>query len=449
MDFNQFEFEKNLQRKTGTESTEAPVKKIDIDKIKIKDADDVPINTYAAETPRDRAAKLAAWEEQKGIKHKEKKPIFGDKKAKSGDNGEAEEKRHIPKSVIFISCVLLASIVLTFISWFAIRDCFAFHNKVSEDIPIVVEEGEGLSKITGKLADADIIDFPLAFRLYYSLVRRSSSAQYGTHYFKKGDDYDTILRKLAQATESRETSEFLIPEGKTQADIISILSNGGLASAGDLTEAINFSSYNDLDFIKSIPERGARLEGYLFPAKYDIYVGESATSIIIRMLKKFDSVFDDMMRARAKELDMSIDEVVTLASIIQAEAGSEDEMPNISSVFHNRLKNPNYGYLQSCATVQYTMSERRDVLTLNDIAVDNKYNTYKYPGLPTGPICNPGLAAIEAALYPADTDYYYFVSDGNGNNVFSRTYAEHNKAKKTFIKDGKFIKGTNITDSDN
>lgn len=448
MDFNQFEFEKNLQRKTGAEPAESPDKKIDIDRIKIKDADDVPINTFAAETPRDRAAKLAAWEAQKGIKHKEKKPKSGAPKSTSEKGAEPEGKRRVPKSVIFISCVLAASILLTAVSWLAIRDCFAFHNKVSEDIPIVVEEGEGLSKITTKLADADIIDFPLAFRLYYSLVRKNSSAQYGTHYFKKGDDYDTILRKLSQATESRETSEFLIPEGKTQADIISILSNGGFASAGDVSEAINFSSYDDFDFLKNIPERGARLEGYLFPAKYDIYVGESATSIIIRMLKKFASVFDDMMRLRAKEMGMSIDEVVTLASVIQAEAGNEDEMPNISSVFHNRLKDPNYGYLQSCATVQYTMSERRDVLTLKDIAVDNKYNTYKYPGLPTGPICNPGLAAIEAALYPADTDYYYFVSDGNGNNVFSRTYAEHTKAKKTFIKDGKFIKGTNVTDSD-
>ena len=89
-----------------------------------------------------------------------------------------------------------------------------------------------------------------------------------------------------------------------------------------------------------------------------------------------------------------------------------------------------------------------DQRTKADISVDNKYNTYKYPGLPQGPICNPGLAAIEAALYPADTDYYYFVSDGKGTNVFSRSYAEHVKAKNTYIKDGAFISGTDITDSD-
>ena len=288
----------------------------------------------------------------------------------------------------------------------------------------------------------------MAFRLYYTFIKKNTQVQYGTHYFKKGDDYDAILRKLSEATESRETAEFLVTEGKTQKDVISIIANAGYASSADLTEAINFTQFDDFKFLKNLPERSARLEGYLFPAKYEIYAGESARSIINRMLKKFDSVFDDLIYDRAEELGMTVDEVITLASIIQAEAGSEDEMPNVSSVFHNRLKNPSFGYLQSCATVQYTMTERKDVLTLADISVDNPYNTYKYAGLPAGPICNPGLAAIEAALYPADTDYYYFVSDGNGNNIFSRTYAEHTKAKNTYIKDGKFVSGTNITDGD-
>ncbi|MBQ6552059.1 MAG: endolytic transglycosylase MltG [Clostridia bacterium] len=442
MDFNQSEFEKNLLRKANDSSGDpAPGRKIAVDDIRIKDADDVPINTYEQETPRDRAAKLAAWEAQKG-----RKPSKSTGKA--ADKAEPKTKRPVPKSVIFISCVIVVSLLLTLLSWLAIRDCFAFHNKVSEDIPIVVEDGEGLSTITSKLSDADIIDFPFAFRLYYSLIKKNTQVQYGTHYFKKGDDYDTILRKLSQATESRETAEFLVTEGKTQKDVISIISNAGYASRADLTEAINFTQFEDFKFLNDLPERSARLEGYLFPAKYEIYAGESATSIIIRMLKKFDSVFDELMYERAEELGMTVDEVITLASIIQAEAGSEDEMPNVSSVFHNRLNNPSFGYLQSCATVQYTMTERKDVLTKADISVDNKYNTYKYPGLPQGPICNPGLAAIEAALYPADTDYYYFVSDGKGTNVFSRSYAEHVKAKNTYIKDGAFISGTDITDSD-
>ena len=441
MEFNQSEFEKNLMRKDSRPTdAPAPQSRIDVDRIRIKDADDVPINTYDGETPRARAAKLAEYERRKAL-------ASGKTTGKAADKKKKKAKRGVPKGVIYISCVLVVSLLLTLVAWLAIRDCFAFHNKVSEDIPIVVEDGEGLSTITSKLSDADIIDFPLAFRIYYSVIKKGTQVQYGTHYFKKGDDYDTILRKLSEATESRETAEFLVTEGKTQADVIGIISRAGYASSADLTEAINFTKFDDFKFLENLPERAARLEGYLFPAKYEIYAGESATSIIIRMLKKFDSVFDDLMYERAKELGMTVDEVITLASIIQAEAGSEDEMPNVSSVFHNRLNNPSYGYLQSCATVQYTMTERKDVLTQADIAVDNKYNTYKYPGLPVGPICNPGLAAIEAALYPADTDYYYFVSDGNGNNVFSHSYSEHVNAKNKYIRNGQFISGTDITDN--
>jgi UPF0755 protein len=287
MEFNQSEFEKNLLRKVNDSDDVPPSKKkIDVDSIHIKDADDVPINTYEGETPRDRAAKLAAWEQQKG-----RKP--GKSTGKAADKDKP--KRKVSKSVIFISCVIAASLILTLISWLAIRDCFAFHNKVSEDIPIVVEDGEGLSTITTKLSDADIIDFPLAFRLYYTLIKKNTQVQYGTHYFKKGDDYDAILRKLSEATESRETAEFLVTEGKTQKDVISIISNAGYATRADLTEAINFTQFEDFEFLNDLPERSARLEGYLFPAKYEIYAGESATSIIIRMLKKFDSLFYHLM----------------------------------------------------------------------------------------------------------------------------------------------------------
>lgn len=428
MNFDDSKFAENLQKKANIseeKAAEEPKKTIDIDSIHIKDADDVPIASYDPETPRERKTKLEKYEEEK--------------------KKNSKKKIKIPKGWIYIGSVVLVSIILSLIAWLAIKDCFAFNAKASEDIPIVIEEGEGLSSITRKLSDADIVDFPLAFRLYYKFVKKGTQVQYGTHYFRKSDDYDTILSTLSKSTESRATQEFLITEGKTQEEIIQTISKLGYASSADLSETINFNSFEDFEFVKALPNRAARLEGYLFPAKYEIYEGESATSIVIRMLKKFDSVFDDIMKDRAKEMGMTVDEVITLASIIQAEAGNEDEMPMVSSVFHNRLKDPSFGYLQSCATVEYTMAERKDILTLEDIAVDNKYNTYKYPGLPAGPICNPGLAAIEAALYPADTNYYYFVSDMNGGNIFSVTYAEHLKAKQKALYGGGSVSGTNIT----
>lgn len=120
-----------------------------------------------------------------------------------------------------------------------------------------------------------------------------------------------------------------------------------------------------------------------------------------------------------------MDEIVTLASIIEAEAGSDADRPLVSSVFHNRLSSTTYPYLESCATVQYILGERKPILSNSDIQIDSPYNTYINEGLPIGPICSPGKASIEAALYPADTDYYFFQSDADGKIYYSETYDEH------------------------
>ena len=122
---------------------------------------------------------------------------------------------------------------------------------------------------------------------------------------------------------------------------------------------------------------------------------------------------------------MTTNEVITLASIIEREAARDSERALVSSVFHNRLKSSEYPYLQSCATVQYLLSERKEVLSDKDIEIDSPYNTYKYKGLPPGPIASPGRKSIEAALYPAQTNYYFFVSNGDGTQTFSETYEEH------------------------
>ena len=122
---------------------------------------------------------------------------------------------------------------------------------------------------------------------------------------------------------------------------------------------------------------------------------------------------------------MTTHEVITLASMIERAAAVDSERKLVSSVFHNRLKSTQYPYLQSCATVQYILKERKDVLSKADTQIDSPYNTYIYPGLPAGPIASPGKASIEAALWPAETNYYFFVSNGDGTQTFSETYNEH------------------------
>ena len=151
---------------------------------------------------------------------------------------------------------------------------------------------------------------------------------------------------------------------------------------------------------------------------------EKVAQILVEQFKK---TFTDSLLRRAEEINFSLSEVVTLASMIEAEAKDGEEREMISAVYHNRLKR---GMLLQCdPTVIYALSELDRPLLLKDLKIDSPYNTYKYPGLPPGPICNPGKASIFAALYPADADYLYFVAKGDGTHIFSTTLKEHNKAK--------------------
>ena len=168
----------------------------------------------------------------------------------------------------------------------------------------------------------------------------------------------------------------------------------------------------------------------MFPDTYQFTANMSAHDILQVMLNRFDEIYTDKYQARAAELGMTTDEVVTLASVIEREAASPDEARLVSSVFHNRLKSSDYPYLQSCATVQYVLKERKPVLSVADTKIDSPYNTYQNKGLPVGPIASPGKSSLEAALYPADTDYLFFVVGKDGKTVFSKTYEEHLRASQ-------------------
>ncbi|MPM88934.1 hypothetical protein SDC9_136038 [bioreactor metagenome] len=242
-------------------------------------------------------------------------------------------------------------------------------------------------------------------------------------------DYLEIVSSLQKTATFQETVRVTIPEGKELREIIDILAQANVCSADELWDAVKTHTY-DYDFLKDLPDRENRLEGYLFPDTYEFFTGSDADTVIKKFLNNFDSKWTDEFTQRAKELDMSIDQVVTLASIIEREAVGDSDRDVVSSVFHNRLNSKSMTLLQSCATVQYVLKERKAVLTYDDIKIDSPYNTYIYPGLPIGPIASPGLASIKAALYPASTDYYYFVVSASGEHIFSKTLAEHEAAIK-------------------
>ena len=232
-------------------------------------------------------------------------------------------------------------------------------------------------------------------------------------------------------TESDPIVRVMFPEGYTATQIAEKLEENGVCSAADFMEEVkNYSAVKDsyaclsgVDFSK----RAFALEGYVFPDTYDFYRGESAKNALGRFLSNMNSKVTDARLARAKELGYSFDEIITLASVIQEECGDPQEMPNVSSVLHNRLKSPDYGRLQCDVTINYVNDRITDspYLTGDTSHFAELYNTYKVRGLPEGAICCPGIDAIDAALYPAESNNYFFVTDPEMNYYYAETYEKH------------------------
>lgn len=218
------------------------------------------------------------------------------------------------------------------------------------------------------------------------------------------------------------------PEGSTVTQIAKKLEENGVCSASDFISAANDPmNLEGFSFVIPNPdERAFLLEGYIFPDTYEFYRNESATSAIKRFLKNSEAKFTGEIRERCEELGYTLDEILTLASIIQEEAGDPAEMYKVSSVLHNRLDNSRFPKLQCDAATFYL----RDYVELyvseeRYAELDELYNTYKCEALPAGPITNSGIDAVMAALYPEETDYYFFITDGEGEYHYAETWAEH------------------------
>lgn len=287
---------------------------------------------------------------------------------------------------------------------------------------IDVPAGAGASKVATLLSNRGIIKYPTLFKLY---AGNKYMFQQGRHSVSTSMTYDELLETFGSYAEGGvgEQVEVVIPEGYELVQIAELLEQNGLTTKDEFLNEVNYGEF-DYDFVAQIPREENRLEGYLYPATYQIYPGTSAHDIVLMMLSAFNS--NVMPVYNASGTTDTVDYIVTMASVIEREAANESEMKTVSSVFNNRLYEGRK--LESCATVQYILHERKTVLSVEDTEIDSPYNTYKYKGLPIGPISSPGLAAIKAALYPIDTDYMYFVADPSGSkNYFSQTYEEHNE----------------------
>lgn len=295
---------------------------------------------------------------------------------------------------------------------------------------IIIPKGSNLRAVSSILEKEKLIKDSLVFELYCKLNDKSEGIKAGKYSIKTSMGVPEIIEVISNSSNAIvDTIKFTIPEGYNLKQIVDKINNLGVVSPESIQAALKADKY-DYEFLEQIPERENRLEGYLFPDTYEIYRDTTAEAVIKKLLGRFDDVFTEEFRKRAEELNMSIDQVVILASIIEREARLDKERKTISGVFHNRLKKKML--LQSCATVQYLLKEPKEELLYEDLEIDSPYNTYKYAGLPPGPIASPGLAAIEATLYPEDTDLLYFFALDDGSHIFTKTYDEHINAQNKY-----------------
>ena len=297
-----------------------------------------------------------------------------------------------------------------------------------ESVSITIPSGTGTGGIAQILEENGLIDNTGVFKLQSKSKGYDGKFKAGQYSLSPSMSMDDIMKILMAG--KADTVRFTIPEGYDIKRTTAKLAEEGLINAEAFAKEVEAGQF-DYKFLADAPAGPDRLEGFLFPETYDIFTTANEHDIILKMLEQFNIVFTDEYYARADELGMSVRDVITLASIIEREARAPEDRPIIASVFYNRLKIDMP--LQSCATVQYILGEQKAVLSIKDTKIESPYNTYLNPGLPPGPIASPGADSIKAALYPADTDYLYFLAKGDGSHAFSSTYEQFLKDKAKYI----------------
>jgi UPF0755 protein len=291
---------------------------------------------------------------------------------------------------------------------------------------VAIEKGEGIKMIGNDLEKAGLIRGKFYFEIYV-LLSNNKNLQAGEYELSPSMAMPEIVEILSGGKVSSNEVRVTIPEGFNLKEIDARLAANGLIKASDLI---------DLDFNKiqnsKFKIQNSSLEGYLFPDTYIFSKDSILDEIVRKILDNFNAKVDQQMLEEIKSQGKTLGQVLTIASIVQQEAMSRGEMPKIAGVFYNRLE---IGMaLQSDATVNYVTDKGMRQPLLSDTEIDSPYNTYKYRGLPPGPICNPGLDAIKAAIYPEQSDYFYFLHPVEAPTVFSKTLDEHNANKFKWLK---------------
>lgn len=326
-------------------------------------------------------------------------------------------------------------------------------NRNESTVQIEIPKGSGVCDIAKILKENNVIDHEIYFKMYAVMRGASKNFISGHFQIKTNLDYEAII-SFIQSNENRSKDDLIkvtIPEGLNVIECASLLEYNHVCNADDFIAACNDKEIiKEYSFLQNIPtseNKYYQMEGYLFPDTYDFYKDQKAYKVVYRLLNNYEykiskkNSYGLNIIQHTEKLGYTLNELMTIASLIQVEAADENDMPKVSSVLHNRLKTKSnngvtpfgdYGMnlLGMDSTVWYPYHSKDNIPANQKDSFQSKYDTYKYEGLPPGPICNPGLSAINAALNPADTEYYFFCHDNNKNAYYAKTSSEHSENLK-------------------
>lgn len=359
--------------------------------------------------------------------------------------------------LLYVCCVLAASVLLAVFAWKCADEVCAFTAE-EETVTVTVPENATMSQVTDILLDKGLIHYRWLFSLYCMISGAEAKIDPGTYELNTIYDYHALINGMIATAENRATVEVTIPEGYEADDIFTLLEEKGVCTVDKLQEAAANYEF-DYDFLKDLDYGDyRRLEGYLFPDTYEFYMDDDPENVLAKFLRNFNNKITDEMYAALTELNtdlqakmekagfteaeiadaqLTFHDIIIVASLVEKETYRSSESGLIASVIYNRLCSKTYPCLNIDATIQYVLPERKEILTNADKAVISPYNTYTNAGLPIGPISNPGITSIRAALYPMETSYYFYASDPDAiNHKFFETGYEYQSYLDSLTGDG-------------
>jgi UPF0755 protein len=350
-------------------------------------------------------------------------------------NEEKARKNRTFFRLMWFCFVLMASLLAAKYLVSGINDMLAV-GRQSVNVTVELPKNATSDQVTQILAKSGAIRDGNFFKLFSKLTKAPKTYGGGSYQITTGMDYEAIINSIQSKENRVDTVKITFTEGMNAPEVAAKLEKNGVCSAKDALSAFNTTKLDDdYDLVAAIQNNSARyyrLEGYLFPDTYEFFKNEDTADVVEKMVSNCNKKLTKQIRDKAKEEGMTVDQMITLASMIQAEAADKDDMYQVSSVFHNRLtsKDNSLLHLDSDPTTFYPYRQKSLVPANIRNTYKSKYDTYTVKGLPAGAICNPGDDAIDAALNPADTSYYYFCHDKNRKAYYATTLARHEENLK-------------------